>query len=143
MTILIDSSFLYAVKIKGDKNHRMAKKILLNLEWKKYGMILTNDLVVNESFTLTHLRTKGNLQAINAMSEFVWGKERFFTIYQIQIENYPKIVDVMVKFSNVSKNELLSFVDASLIFLAKEQTIQDIVSFDHHFDGILTRIFEI
>lgn len=48
----------------------------------------------------------------------------------------------MLKYSSDNEN-LISFVDASLIYLAQKKNIKDIISFDQHFDGKLNRIHDL
>lgn len=139
MGILIDTNFFYAIKIEDDKNHKEAIHILKTIEWQKYGTVITNNLIVAETLSLVNARTRGNLNALNTVSNLFFGTECFFKIVEIPLENYKEIGNLMVKYS--TQNQIFSFCDASLLFLAQRRRIKDIISFDQHFDGKLTRIF--
>ena len=140
MGIVLDTSFLYALLIKKDKNHERAQMILKNLEWVKFGSVVTIGLVVNETFTLMNIRTKGNPTAIEQVNDIFYGEKNFFNIIYLNEEDFKSSVNLMKSYSK--KEKILSFVDAALIYLAKRFRYKNIISFDSHFDGILTRIFE-
>lgn len=138
--IVLDSSFLYALLIKKDKNHERAQTILKNLKWEKLGPVVTIGLVVNETFTLMNMRTKGNIAAIEQLNDIFYGEKKFFSILYLNEEDFKSSVNIMKRYSK--KERILSFIDAALIYLAKRLRYENIISFDSHFDGILTRIFE-
>jgi predicted nucleic acid-binding protein len=138
MGIILDSGFLYSLKIKQDQRHSAALKIFKEIDWKSYGSIITTDLVVGEVYTLTNVRTRCNPNSIEKIVQLIWGSENFFTIYWLNLDDYKEIVNILKKYSNSDK--LLSFVDASLIYLSHKFEFFNIVTFDSHFDGLLTRI---
>jgi len=138
MGILLDTGFLFSLKIKQDKFHGETKKLFKNTNWKSYGLIATSNLIVNELYTLVNIRTKANLDALTKLENLFWGKEKFFNIIFLQPQEYKEIAKIMIKYS--SPERILSFVDASLIYLSKKLNYTTIVSYDSHFDGILTRI---
>jgi len=136
MTILIDSNFLYALKAKNDKYSERASQILLGLNEKE--IFLTNYLVLNETLTLAITRSKANKSFIDKIQELIWGQENFFRIIQLTPRDYKEVFEVLQKYTTPKK--LLSFVDASLIFLNKKVNARAILSFDSHFDGIISRL---
>ncbi len=139
MGILLDTGFFFALKIKKDKNHENSKNILKKLLNEKYKNIITTDLVINETYSLVNLRTKNNKSVIEKFHKLFWGDERFFNIIEIEMHEYKFIADIMNKYSTPKR--ILSFVDASLIFIGKKFKYNIIISFDEHFDGIFQRIF--
>ena len=136
MTIIIDSNFLYALKAKNDKYSDRASEILLSLNEKE--IFLTNYLVLNETLTLAITRSKANKSFIDKIQELIWGQENFFRIIQLTPHDYKDVFEVLQKYTTPKK--LLSFVDASLIFLNKKVNARAILSFDSHFDGIISRL---
>jgi predicted nucleic acid-binding protein len=138
MGIILDSGFLYSLKIIKAKKYSRAIKILQETKWKEFGSIITTNLVINELYTLVNARTKCNPDALKKIDELIWGKENFFKILFLNKQDYPEIAKLMIKYSN--PNTIISFVDASLIYIGKKLKYHSIVSFDHHFDGILSRI---
>ncbi|MHA1343437.1 MAG: PIN domain-containing protein, partial [Promethearchaeota archaeon] len=71
--------------------------------------------------------------------EIAWGQDRFFEIIQLDTENYKDIYDILKKYC--TSKRLLSFVDASLIYIYQKHKADHILSFDRHFDNILNRYF--
>ena len=138
MTIIIDSNYLFALKSKNDKNHQRALELFKELKEDYKKPFITNNLVVNEIFTLTNSRYKGNIYYLDEYFKLIWGNDNFFKIVQLLQEQYKEIFDTLRKFT--APKRLLSFVDASLIFLYKKFNAKAILSFDNHFDGIILRL---
>ena len=137
MTIIIDSSFLYALKAEKDKYSERALEILLDLNEKE--LLLTNYLTLNETITLAAVRSNANTSFMEKIFEIIWGQENFFKIIQLTAHDYREVFEVLRKYTTPKK--ILSFVDASLIFLNKKVNASAILSFDSHFDGIISRLY--
>ncbi len=134
--VILDTGFLYALRKKKDRNHALAAKALKEIDWKSEGPAITSDLVVNETYTLMNLRSGGNPTALESLNQLFWGGDLFFLIITQFREDYRNIADVLKKFTDPKR--VLSFVDASLIYLANKFNYSTIFTFDSHFDGILT-----
>ena len=137
MTIILDSSFLYALKAEKDKYSERALEILLDLNEKE--LLLTNYLTLNETITLAVARTNANTSFMEKIFEIIWGQENFFKIIQLTPHDFREVFEVLRKYATPKR--LLSFVDASLIFLNKKVNAKAILSFDSHFDGIISRLY--
>jgi predicted nucleic acid-binding protein len=138
MGIILDSGFLFALKFKQDDRHSLSLKIFNEIEWEKYEPIVTTNLVVAEVYTLVNVRTKSDLNSLEKIEQLFWGNENFFEIMELNAQEFQEIGKFLMKYSN--KNRNLSFTDASLIYLAFKFEYFTIISFDSHFDGIMTRI---
>ena len=138
MTIIIDSNYLFALKSKKDRNHKRAFELFIELKKDSLKPLITNNLVISEIFTLTNSRFKGNIYYLDKYYELIWGHENFFKIIQIKSEEYKDVYTILKKYTTPKR--LLSFVDASLIFLYKKFNAKAILSFDNHFDGIISRL---
>ncbi len=139
MGTLLDTGFLYGLKDESDPHHERSLELLNTLPWKELSPIITPSLVINETYTLLMYRSKGNKALVKKLGELCWGDECFFRIVNIPTSEYQKIVDIMTRYA--SPRKWLSFVDASLMFLAQTKGYNQIISFDAHFDGIIPRIF--
>jgi len=139
MTIIIDSNFIFALKFKRDKNSDRAIEILNELEVNSEQLIITNYLVISEVITLVVSRTKSNQYYLDNISDLIWGEEKFFYIDLFSPVEYLGIYNLLIKYCTSSR--LLSFVDASLIYLYQKYKASYIISFDHHFDHITNRLF--
>jgi len=139
MTILLDSNFLFAIKSEKDKYHQRAIEILNDLQKDDKKLIVTNCLVINETFTLTIARSKAATLLIEKIYELFWGQENFFKIIQLTLKEYNEVYKILKKYCTPKR--LLSFVDASLIYMFEKFNAMYIISFDNHFDNITNRLF--
>ncbi len=133
--VLLDTGFLYALRKKKETNHALAAKALKEFDWKSEGPAITSDLVVNETYTLMNKRSSGNPAALESLDQLFWGDDLFFLIITQFREDYRNIAEVLKKYTTPKR--VLSFVDASLIYLANKFNYSIIFTFDSHFDGIL------
>lgn len=138
MGIILDSGFLFALKVKQDERHSLSVKIFDETEWEKYEPIITTSLVVAEVYTLVNVRTKSDRNSVEKIEQLFWGNEIFFEVIDLNTQDFREISKVLIKYSDVDRN--LSFTDASLIYIAFKFEYFTIISFDSHFDGIITRI---
>ena len=138
MTIIIDSNYLFALKSKKDRNHKRAFELFKELKKDSIKPLITNNLVLSEIFTLTISRYKGNIYYLDNIYELIWGQENFFKIIQVTSEEYKDIYKILKKYTTPKR--FLSFVDASLLLLHKKFNAKAILSFDNHFDGIISRL---
>lgn len=138
MTIIIDSNYLFALKSRKDRNHNRALELFKELKKDSIKPLITNSLVVSEIFTLANSRYEGNIYYLDKYYELIWGQENFFKIIQLKSEEFKDVYKILKKYTTPKR--LLSFVDASLIFLHKKFNAKAILSFDTHFDGIILRL---
>ncbi len=139
MTIIIDSNFLFALKSKKDKKHQRSLELMNELKENYNKPIITNNLVISELLTLVNSRFKGKVYYLDEYCKLIWGDDNFFMIVQLLPEQYKEGYEILKKFTTPKR--LLSFVDASLIFLNKIVNARAILSFDNHFDGIISRLY--
>ena len=138
MKILLDTNFFYAITDKTDARHDQAINLLESMDWSQYSQILTNILVVSETYTLLMYRSQGKIHLFDELDELFWGKKKFFKILYPTKSAYQAISKIMQTYASPKKQ--LSFVDASLIYYGKDLAVDHILSFDSHFDGIIMRI---
>ena len=84
-------------------------------------------------------RTRGNPEAIKNLANVFWSNDCFFDIIYLNKNEYNQISQIMYKYTSPKK--VISFVDASSIYLKNILQCNSIISFDDHFDGIIERIF--
>ncbi len=108
------------------------------LDWNNHIPAVTTCLVVNETYTLLNYRSKGRRDLLIKLDELFWGEDNFFRIIYLGDSDYREIAQLLNKYTSSQKT--LSFVDASLIYVSQILKYEEIISFDAHFDGILTRV---
>ncbi len=139
MTVIIDSNYFFALKSRRDKNHQRSLELMNELKENYNKPIITNYLVISELLTLVNSRFKGNAYYLDEYFKLIWGDDNFFKIVQLLPEQYKESYEMLKKYTNPKR--LLSFVDASLIFLTNKVNARAILSFDNHFDGIISRLY--
>jgi len=139
MSILLDTSFLFALREKKDKNHLRASELFKELDGLDKNSLITNIFIVGETYTLMNSRTHNNKAAIENLDSLFWGEKNFFTIKYFSQEEIIQISSILNKYS--TSKRILSFADASIIFLNTILKCKGVISFDIHFDGILGRLY--
>lgn len=138
MIIILDTSFLFALKSKKDQYHKRVYEILNEFEGEK-TKYFTNYLIMNETLTLAISRSHGNISFLEKYIALFFENDNFFQVLQNTPQEFKKIVEICKKY--ITSKRLLSFSDASLIYLYQKLNANCIVSFDSHFDNILNRKF--
>ncbi|HME55511.1 MAG TPA: PIN domain-containing protein [Candidatus Lokiarchaeia archaeon] len=138
MGVLLDTGFLYGLKDEHDPRHDQAAKILESFNWTEHAPAVTTDLIVAEVYSLLNARSKGNKMLFPAFNELFWGSECFFRIRFLDNGDFKHVVEILEKFT--SPRKILSAADASLIYVGQQASYDTIISFDEHFDGIISRI---
>ena len=138
MTIIVDTNFLFALKAKKDKNRDRAIEIFRDFSDKKHELI-TSYFVVGEVLTLAISRSSGDISLLEKIYNLIWGDEKIIKLYQFTLGEYQKIFDILRKYCTPKR--LISFADASLIYLYEKFNADYILSFDSHFDQITKRLF--
>ena len=138
MTIIVDTNFLFALKAKKDKNRDRAIEIFRDFNDNKQELI-TSYHIVGEVLTLAISRSFGDISFLEQIYNLVLGDEKIIKLYQFTPGEYQKIFDLLRKYCTPKR--LLSFVDASIIYLYEKLKADYILSFDSHFDHIAKRLF--
>jgi len=136
--IILDTSFLFALKSRKDKYYQRAYELLTEIQ-KKHTKYFTNYFIMNETFTLAINRSRGNLPFLEHYISLFFGKDNFFQLIQNTPQEFVNIIEICKKY--ITPKSLLSFADASLIYLYQKINADYLISFDGHFDHILTRKF--
>ena len=139
MTIIIDSSYFFALKAKDDKNHLRSLEILRDLKKNNKTQKITLFLVLNETITLAVARYNAKFHYVDRFYDLFWGDERFFQLVELIPLEYNEIFNTLKKYCTPKR--LLSFVDASILYLYQRLNADYILSFDSHFDQIAKRLF--
>ena len=137
MGVLLDTGFLYGLKDESDPRHDQATRILESFHWTEHSPAVTTDLIVAEVYSLLNARSKGNKMLYPAFNELFWGNECFFRIRFLDNDDFKHVVEILEKYTGPRK--ILSAADASLIHVSQQTSCETIISFDEHFDGIMTR----
>ena len=130
MKYFLDTSFILALVLDSDSNHKKAVNLKEILNEKCY----INNNVLNEVLTIT-----GRKLNINNAKELYYNLiDSFELLNEYDIPNYTsetlKIFETNIRTN--SKKTKLSFTDSSIILTMKEHNIENLVSFDNEFEKI-------
>jgi len=106
----------------------------------KYGPGYTSDYVLDETLTVSLARTRRIDKAVNAGLLIPGSKEDKIPALARLIKVDEGTIQAAWKSFRGAKTPLLSFTDHTCIALARTYAGGVIMSFDGHFDGLLTRI---
>ncbi|MHA1798947.1 MAG: type II toxin-antitoxin system VapC family toxin [Candidatus Helarchaeota archaeon] len=140
--VFLDSGFFLGICHPDDANHKRSNELLLLISTGKFGLIYSSPLVISEAATLLLIRTKNNQDLINDFFRLLYGDNQFVRILswskeiELKTWNFFKSVNKKAK----SKREYMSFVDASNVVFCREYNIDNIITFDRHFDNFLIRL---
>ena len=137
MVIFIDSGFFVSLLNEDDDNHKRANLLFDEIVSGKYGIRLTTDFILDESVTVTWVRTRRKKLVEEVYSLFM-GKEALVLLHSFPHDLIIQAWEIFEKYSD--KKRPLSYTDCTNIAFCKERNIKNILSFDSEFDGILTRI---
>ena len=135
MGIILDSGFLFSLVSRQDDRHAAAKETFTVVDWNQRAPVVVPSTVIVETITLAMYRTKGHPVVLAHLEELFWGQNMFFRIKPVLVENYKEIVEMMRKLTEPGR--FFSFTDASIVFTARKNSINEIVTFDSHFEGLL------
>ena len=141
MGIFLDTGFFLALVDSKDSHHNRATEFLDILATGKYGQIHTSNFVMSETMTIVSARTDNNPIALEEIKDIFIGETNFFLIMQSTKELEKKTIELFLKINKDNRKERVSFVDCSNIEFCERFAIENILSFDKHFDGWVNRIY--
>lgn len=141
MAIFLDTSFYLGLLDPKDEYYLRSLEILKDLKKGIYGIIYTSNLIMAESATFVAIRTNKNLKALKTMEDFFIGSEQIASILRVNEKIENDSWEIFHKINADKKNKVISFVDCTNIIICKNYSIENILSFDNHFDGWVSRIY--
>lgn len=135
VAVFIDTNIFVAARNKSDINHERAVYLLELALRGKYGAMYTSDYVFDEAVTVALIRTRKPEIAID-IGNFILSSRKLRILH---VDKY--VFNNAWRIFNKYIHKGLSFTDATSIALMKRYSIDYIMSFDKHFDGIVPRIY--
>ena len=142
-TAFLDTGFYLSIGHPDDQNSARGDALLEEIETKKFGILFTSNAIIEELMSLAWIRTKGNETIIHDIESLIWGDQRLAKIIYIDehILNETRRSFLKLNKDARSKEDFLSFVDISSVIICQKYKLDQILSFDAHFDRFLTRIY--
>jgi len=107
----------------------------------KYGIAYTSDYVLDEALTVALVRTRRLEPAVNAGVLILGSKEKKLPAVARMLRVDQSTLQESWKSFMSEKTPTLSFTDHTCVSLARSFAGGMIMSFDEHYDGLLSRIF--
>ncbi len=140
MSIFLDTGVYVAFVNKKDRDHDRAQVLLRELASGKYGPGYTSDCILDETVTVALGRTRRAETAVKAGLLILGSREdKIPSLARLLKVDERTIAQAWRSFRS-GKNPRLSFTDHTCVDLARTYAGGVIMSFDRHFDGLLTRI---
>ena len=138
MSIFVDTGVFFAHHDTDAQRHDDAVAGLDDLLDGQYGQPYTSDYVLDETVTLTRVRT-GSFEAADTVAGRILGEDPFPTVFEtIHVE--PDDVQASLETFRTYSDHGLSFTDATSVHLCESRGIDAVMSFDDDFDGLVERV---
>ncbi|MUV85156.1 PIN domain-containing protein [Natronomonas sp. CBA1123] len=138
MTVLIDTGVVYADHDTDATRHEAASRALDAVYDGEFGHPYLTDYIFDEAITLTRKRT-GSYCAAKQLSDRLLGEGQYPSVYEIlhvSKAGFGDAVDIFERYDD----QALSFTDATIVAVAERFDIDQVLSFDAHFDGVVPRV---
>jgi predicted nucleic acid-binding protein len=138
MSVFVDTGVFYAHHDTDASRHDAAMEALDRvLRSPEYGQVMTSDYVYDEVITLTQRRTNSVADALTVGQ-------------RIRGDGYPDAIELLhstsdrfeeaVAIHQTYSDQALSFTDSITVSMVNEYDIDDVLSFDDDFDGVVSRL---
>lgn len=138
MSVFVDTGVFYAHHDTDAARHDDAVTAFDELLDGAYGQPYTSDYVLDETVTLTRVRT-GSLEAADTVASRVLGEAPFPEVFEIVNVGPDDLRASLETFRRYDDHDL-SFTDATTVTLCDSHGIDAVLSFDADFDGLLDRV---
>ena len=142
MGVFLDTGFYLGLCHPKDQHADKSEKILKLLSEGEYGLLYSSNLIVTEVTTLAAVRSNNNINVLNHLENLIWGKQKIATILHFESYLESETWELFKKINAIDLKDSrpMSFVDIASIILCQHHQINNIVSFDPHFDRFLGKI---
>jgi len=134
MTVFIDTGIFVALRNAEDELHLKSKELMKKALKAEYGRIYTSDYIMDEAITTALVRTRRHDLAID-IGKYIIESPRITKLWTSK-ETFES---AWQKFKTL-KDKPLSFTDCTTLAHIQKNQIEQILSFDSGFDGLIRRI---
>ena len=127
--IFVDTSAFYALEVATDVNHNKARNFLNELRSKKYGLMVTTNYILSETYTLMWMKKSATI-AIRFLDKI--SRSRSIKVIWIDKTIFTMALEYAKKFSDLK----LSYVDCTSFVVMSLFKIRNAFSFDTHFRSV-------
>lgn len=134
MPIFIDTGLFLALYDAEDAYHSRSKELFKDALTGSLGRIYTSDYIIDEAITIIMVRTKQHNLAAE-LGKYLIESPR---ITKLTVDD-DAFAEAWRIFQSLN-DKFLSFTDCTSLALLEKHRLNQIMSFDHGFDGLAKRI---
>ena len=138
MSVFVDIGVFYAHHDMDANRHGDAVTAFDELLDGSYGQPYTSDYVLDETVTLTRVRT-GSFDAADTVAGRILGEDPFPDVFETINVGPDDVQEALETFRRYDDHDL-SFTDATILRLCDSRGIDAVLSFDDDFDGLVDRV---
>lgn len=138
MSVFVDTGVFYAHHDTDANRHENAVAAFDDLLDGSYGQPYTSDYVLDETVTLTRVRT-GSFDAADTVAGRILGEDPFPDVFETIDVGPDDVREALETFRRYDDHDL-SFTDAMILRLCDSRGIDAVLSFDDDFDGLVDRV---
>ena len=138
MTVLIDTGVFYADHDIDAARHAAAERALTAVFEGAYGQPYLTDFIFDEAVTVTLVRTGSHDGAVS-LGRRLRGVGEYPSVYEL-LRVDQATFDAAVELFETYDDQGLSFTDATSVAVCDRVGIDQILSFDDDFDGVMKRL---
>jgi hypothetical protein len=135
MTIFIDTGIFIALRNADDEKHQRSKELVKKALKADYGRIYTSDYIIDEAVTTALVRTRRHDLATD-IGKYIIESPRITKLWTTK-----EIFELAWQKFKILKDKPLSFADCTTLAHIQKNQINQILSFDSDFDGLLQRVY--
>jgi len=135
MTIFIDTGIFIALRNADDEKHQRSKELMMKALKADYGRIYTSDYIIDEAVTAALVRTRRHDLALD-IGKYIIESPRITKLWTTK-----EIFELAWQKFKILKDKPLSFTDCTTLAHIQKNQINQILSFDSDFDGLLQRVY--
>jgi hypothetical protein len=138
VTVLVDTGVVYADHDTDATRHEAASTALDAVYDGAFGAPYLSDYIFDEAVTLARTRT-GSHAAARRLADRLRGIDPYPDAYEL-LHVSPAVFTDAIEIFDRYDDQQLSFTDATSVALVERHDLDQILSFDDDFDGIVTRV---
>lgn len=138
MSVLIDTGVLYAEHDRDAARHESAAAALDAVFDGEFGQPYLSDYVVDEAVTLTRSRA-ATFGPVGELINKLRGRDPYPSVYELLFVSRDGFADAFAALESYTDHSL-SFTDATTVVLCDAHEIDQVLSYDDDFDGLVPRL---
>ena len=135
LAVFIDTGVFVALRNADDELHMRSKQLIKKALKGEFGRVYTSDYVIDEAVTTALVRTRRHDLAVD-IGKYIIESPRITKLWTAE-----DTFDVSWQKFKAFKDHPLSFTDCASLALMEKNHINQIMSFDSGFDGLIQRVY--